>query len=352
MSYVSALRRFALLGMGPRRKLLYRDGELLDALTGQLLRSWPVAAEEHEPDEYRVRLRLRDGAEVLIWEDAQALWLTEAGQTEVLSEGEVRLPRFEGHPHAGLLRRLHHEMLVNLVQGAPLPNLFVYSKPWYRDAAMVAMCLEQTGNLNLIAPWVAGLCEPYDRNNAGHCEPDNLGQVLYLIGLCGPADHPLVPVVLEEAQRRRQGDHLTGLTDGAEHPVYQTKWLKYGLRALGLEDRWQVPEVYDAYSALFWMDYRQQHAPGPRFSTRSCELYPYLGWAECHFHGETRETPDQAWPLTWEAEASEADYPGMALIGEEYVRARVCVPHTWHAAEMFLYFWGRGGQRRPLAGPS
>ena len=42
-------------------------------------------------------------------------------------------------------------------------------------------------------------------------------------------------------------------------------------------------------------------------------------------------------PLTWEAEASQADYSGIGSLCDEYERRKVAAPHTWHAAEAFLY---------------
>jgi hypothetical protein len=41
--------------------------------------------------------------------------------------------------------------------------------------------------------------------------------------------------------------------------------------------------------------------------------------------------------LTWERHASQARYEGMARIHPEYVRSSLAAPHTWHAAEAFLY---------------
>ncbi len=43
------------------------------------------------------------------------------------------------------------------------------------------------------------------------------------------------------------------------------------------------------------------------------------------------------YPLTWEACASEADHLAMSGISWDYPRHRICLPHSWHAAEMFLY---------------
>jgi hypothetical protein len=149
--------RFYLLGMGNRRKLLYRDGRLLDAMSGEALRQWDVAGELIEPSEYRVTLRTRGGEPVRITEDADGVWLEERGAKTSLASGPVMLPRFDGHPRAALLRALHQEILINIVAGRPVPNLLAYPTPWYRDAAMMLMCLAKTGNLSLIADWVAGL---------------------------------------------------------------------------------------------------------------------------------------------------------------------------------------------------
>ncbi len=77
------------------------------------------------------------------------------------------------------------------------------------------------------------------------------------------------------------------------------------------------------------MDYRTHHVPGPRFAPELTARYPYLGWAEAHFHGEAPllALQNQSYPLTWEAEASQADYRGMARISEEYVKRKISVPH-------------------------
>ena len=332
---------FYLFGMGNRRKLLYRSGRLVDVFTGELLRSWEVISESIQPAGYRVWLRTRDHSEVVICEDADGVWLDEGGRRARLTAGGVNLPQFEDHPCAPLLRAAHQEVLINIVNGLPLPNLLVYRRPWYRDAAMMLMCLEKTHNLHLVADWVLGLREPFDRNNAGACEPDNLGQALYMISLVAGNWHPLAPTILRTIPRFLRGRHIVGLTDSAEHPVYQTKWLKFGLRALHLEDACEIPAGFDSYSALFWMDYRDAHVPGEPFERRSKECYPYLEWAEAHFHGWDHPAPAAAgrYPLTWESQSSEADFAKMAVVSEEYVSRRTAAPHAWAAAEMFLYLW-------------
>lgn len=332
---------FYIFGVGMREKYLYRAGTLLEVATGRVVQKWELESEQFFPEEYKVQIKLRDGNDITIFEDESGVWLS-AGSARTMLAGTnapVRLPRFDDLPYAKTLRILHHEVLIGVTRQGPVPNPLVYAKPWYRDAAMMAKVLKETGNLDHIRDWILSLREPYDMNN-GVAEPDNLGQALYLISLVSDKNHPLVPRILEEAERiavRKNGiKYLDGITDGAHHPVYQTKWLKYGLKALGLPDDWTIPPIADSYSALFWMDYKDQYIPTRDSGDRT--NYPYLAWACAHFHG-ARPGPlaENSCFLTWEANSSQANYRGMAIINDEFVRARVAMPHTWHAAEAFLY---------------
>ncbi len=335
--------RFFLFGMGRRRKLIYKAGVLSDGLSGEVVRQWSVAVDTILPPAYTVSITTSEGETVRIVEDEQGISIEENGQRSYLSDEPVQLPSFAGHPYASVLRVLLQEVLVNIVDGLPLPCYFVYGKPWYRDAALMAMVLVATGNLSLIREWILGLREPFDRNNAGETEADNLGQALYLISLASDTAHPLVASVLGTLSRFEEGQGIKGRSDFADHPVYQTKWAKYGLRALGLPDPYAIPHVRDTYSALFWWDYRDQHVDSPRFNSPD---YPYLDWAWDHFSG-TRGglIGDHDYPLSWEAKASQADYDGMRVLSPVYTEQKLCVPHTWHAAEMFLYLLEAGDDK-------
>jgi hypothetical protein len=55
---------------------------------------------------------------------------------------------------------------------------------------------------------------------------------------------------------------------------------------------------------------------------------------------------DVAYPLTWEQHAGETNYAGMNVVAPVYARQRLSVPHTWHAAEMFLYLLARDVSKR------
>lgn len=335
--------RFFLFGMGLRPKYLYRDGKLVDLRNGLVVQQWKVKSDVILPHEYRVVITKEDGGKLQIVEDEIAVWITDPTNRVTIANTEVavKLPTFADHKYSRVLRVLHHELLVNVTANGPVPNFFVYQKPWYRDGAMMGMAFQKTGNLRSIRDWIMHLNDPFDRNNNGETEADNLGQALYLISLVSDKKHPLVPAIMlatkQFEQQSPNGKYILGRSDFAEHPVYQTKWLKYGLRALGMNDSFGVPEMTDSYSALFWMDYRDVHVISNK-DANDRDKYPYLGWANDHFY-RTKKSPisNRDYPLTWEKDASQADYSGLAMLGQVYVDQKIAAPHTWHAAEIFLY---------------
>ncbi len=235
---------FFIFGQGHRRKFLYKQGRLVDLLSGASLFDINASSEVIDAPAYTVSLQSGRRERITIREDESSIILKRDSYSEILDDSPVSLPSFRDHPYKHLLRILHHEILINIVDGQPLPNFLVYDKPWYRDGAMMAMVLEMTGNLDLLRGWIHFLEDPFDHNNAGHSEPDNLGQLLYLISLTGDgASHPLIPRILEEARKVTQNGHLTGLTDGRQHPIYQTKWMKFGLESIGIAGQFPHPRV-------------------------------------------------------------------------------------------------------------
>ena len=124
--------RFFLFGMGQRAKFICRDGKLLDARTGAVVREWPIAAATIVPPDYEVALQTASGAQVVIREDEQAVWIEEGGQRTALegTRQPVKLPTFAGKKFPRVLRVLHYELLVNVTPAGPVPNFFVYPKPW------------------------------------------------------------------------------------------------------------------------------------------------------------------------------------------------------------------------------
>jgi hypothetical protein len=336
--------RFFQFGMGNRSKFLYKDGVLTNAITGDTVRKWDVKSEIIVPYNYLVHLITTDDKKITIREDSAAVRIHSKWKDEIIpgTESKIILPDFEDHKYPRIMKVLHHELLINIVDGKPLPNFYVYSKPWRRDAAMMAMCLDNTGNLSLIKDWVLSIDDPYDRNNAGETEADNLGQTLYLISLFSNKDHPMVAKIMEEASKYEVKDgyqkYIKGRTDFHEAPVYQSKWLKFGLKRLGMNDEYSIPYIEDNYSALFWWDFRSYYKPGEDACDR--KNYPYLGWACDHYHGDFNSpVSSHDYPLTWEKEASQANYEGISRIDKVFTSEKLAMPHTWHAAEMFLYLY-------------
>lgn len=338
---------FFLFGMGNRRKLLYKAGILYDAQTGDMLRSWRPIHEHILPHEYTVKWQTREGKSYIIREDETGVCLMVEGTRTWLTGNPLRLPEFQGegagpfgNSHAHVLKVLLHEVLMNIVDGKPISNFMVSNAPCYRDAAIICEALRRTGNINLVKDWILGLAEPFDLTRSGEREPDNLGQVMFLLSMVADKDHPLVARVLEQAENFRRTDYLEGRTDGAEHPVYQTKWLKFGLKSLGLADTWHIPISYDSYAPVFWFDYRDWAASGPAFHEKVKEASPYLAWAEAHCHGWDPPMPvaPKTYPLSWEQHGDKDTPYGMSLVSPDFVDHRVSTPDARHAAEMLLYF--------------
>jgi len=346
---------FFLFGMGDRLKLIYRDGRLINALTGNIEEQWKVEKAVIVPSEYTVALELTappDGQPktIQIREDENGVWILQPGKRPRLIPGTrspLTLPRFAASSYGPVLRVLHQEVLINVINGRPVPNFMVHAKPWYRGAALMAMVLRETGNLPLIRDWILALRDPFDRNNHGIAEADNPGQVLFLVSLVSDKTHPVVPMALDSVKRFQRENYIVGKTDYAEQPVFQTKWLKYGLKSLGLPDPYVTPKQYDSYSSLFWWGYKDQHfittgigaasIAEKRVDQKNSRYYPYLAWAEDNFYQEERGIVGNLdYPLSWEQNASDAHYPGMTVLDKGLVKQKLAFPHTWHAAEMFL----------------
>ena len=338
--------KFFLFGMGNRTKMLYKNGRLINSITGKVVAEWTVKNETIIPNDYRVNIETISDVSVSIFENEKGVFINERGKEQLIAgtESPLILPSFEQYKYSEVLKVLHNEILVNIVDSKPLPNYFTYHNPWRRDAAMMALCLNKTGNIGLLKNWVLSIDDPYDRNNAGEMEADNLGQTLYLLSFFTDKNNPLVKQILAEVAKYEisdsNGKYIKGRSDFHEAPVYQTKWLKFGLHALGIHDPYTIPAIQDNYSSLFWWDYKDSYMKGTSdaYDEWKNDYYPYIGWAADNFHGLKRNpVSNRDYPLTWEIAASQANYEGMGIIDIQYVKNKNSSPHSWHAAEMFLY---------------
>ena len=91
----------------------------------------------------------------------------------------------------------------------------------------------------------------------------------------------------------------------------------------------------DSYATLFWWDYKNLDIKN-QLILRD-DNYPYLQWAANHYINKKQGLiGNQDYPLTWEAQASAADYSGINIISPAYAKLNIAAMHSWHAAEAFL----------------
>ncbi len=268
---------------------------------------------------------------------AEVSW---GGPTDSKRKG-MKAPSFAGHPFEKQLDNLYADIVSQLVDGRPLPNKYVYTNPWRRDAAMVAMVLEKVGRIELIKDWILSLEDPFDRNNSGNEEPDNIGESLYLLGCVTDKSNPIVKKFVEIAKERMDTNGiLKGSVDYSDQPVYSAKWLKLGLEKCGLDSDWvKIPDVKGGYDDIFWMD----GSRNPALADVELDTnYPYLTWAQWHKAGKTFKPEEITDVSSWEANASMANYDALYTINSGWAKDNICYPHTWHAAEMFLLLYELG----------
>lgn len=340
-------KQFYIFGMGGREKFIYKEGgTLTKAFTNEVVCELDIKREKFLFDRYMVVAWTNDEKVYLIQEDSYGAYIydiTDENNKKLvmtLCESEyINLPDFEEYEYSAQLRILHQEILVSFNGILPVPNVFTYKKPWYRDGAMMALVLEKTKNLHLIRPWVLSVTELYDKNNKGNCEPDNLGQLAFLLSYFVDKNYPLIGEIYNEGERIAENGLLTGLTDYSHHEIYATLWLKLAFDRLGIDAEYiKIPKEFDRYARMFWMDKKEVEKDTP-FDNEYDELYPYLTWATYHFNGDEVEKDllEIKYPMSWEIKASEADYELISPLSAEYAEKKCSSPHSWHAAEMFMY---------------
>jgi len=106
---------------------------------------------------------------------------------------------------------------------------------------------------------------------------------MYLLSFFTDKNHPHVKKIMAESKKievnDQHGKYIPGRSDSHEVPVYQTKWLKFGLRVLDITASYAIPLIPDNYSSLFWLDYKELHGDTDSWTN---DKYPYIGWARDH----------------------------------------------------------------------
>lgn len=350
-SFDAGAPHFFLFGMGNRDKYVYKDYQLIDIDNDSIIfHAKEAIFDSIIPSKYCVNIGTSEGV-ITIEEDESGIWINQGKDKKLVNskECELKLPSFQNFKYGEILRVLHHELLINIKDSRIYPNILVYRKPFFRDAFMAALCLEKTGNTHLIESWLLEEKDVYDMQN-GEAEVDNLGEMLYLLSFV-PSDSNKIlrdSLMAEiEKQTIRQGkfQYIQGHTDGSDNAEYQTQILKYAYKKNKLNDGYtMVPKnVAGYYYDLCWFTQGSNHSRSMERWYKDLHFnykdspYPYLQWARAHYFNNTNAAFNcQQYPLSWEKRGDKAHFDGMRIISNKAVEERICYPHTWTAAEMFL----------------
>jgi hypothetical protein len=102
-----------------------------------------------------------------------------------------------------------------------------------------------------------------------------------------------------------------------------------------LHDIYSIPRRPDNFSSHSWWDYRSEPIEGNAWRS---DKYPYIGWARDYFYHNIKGLiSDRVYPLTWETNASQAEYENMCIFHPEFVNGKIAAPRRWQTAELFLY---------------
>lgn len=296
---------------------------------------------EHNAVDYTATLTNNENNEqLIIYENEDGLYLQNGTTLTTLDDDYyVNIPDFTNYEYSDYLTILFNEVMVNVSKNGITPNIFIYGNNWYRDGAMVGMVLEYTNNTHHIEPWLSTLTvdDIYDNARDENLnETDNLGELLYLLSLMLNPNQELINAILIEAENQKvEGtNYISGITDGGQKPVYQTKWLKFGMESLGIDSsEYDLKGASDDYFDLCWWydgSTKDQYNGDIQRVEETVfdytrEDYPYINLARMHYYKIKIEIPELHYPISYEL----ADYPA----GEK----QYCFTHSWHATELFFY---------------
>ena len=341
-------------GMVDREKILYKNGKLIDMNTKKVLKEFNYTHELIIPNEYTVMLANKDGVITKIYENEDGVYVEEGEKKETITTGNAKfkLPRLENQKYPNVMRVLHQEILFNFDGIIPKPNLIGYKKStnaWYRDTMLVTMVLEQTNNTHLLEPWLASVNDIYDcqrahLNGDKNClmkEADNPGELLYILGAVKNNRKDLVEKIIKEVKAKAKNGLFVGIVDNEQMDYYPTSLLLLGAKKnnIDLSNYLRLPETLDLYGSLSWWD---KDTPRINIKTYENRLYPYLEWAQIHYHGSgfygTLHILDEYYPLSYESGVYDFVPEAQMFISEHYnkIQDPVLLSHTWHASEMFL----------------
>lgn len=326
-------------GLGNRKKLVYTKGNLIDLDNKKILYSFNVKEQIIVPNLYTVLIQTKNNDYIKIYEDNLGVHYNKNGKDKIISgtNNELSLYDFTSEDYPNIKKVLYGEILFNIKDSKIYPNILVYDNPWYRDAAITTMVLKKTNSTYLIKEWTENINELYDKQNKGNLEPDNLGELLYILSSQENINNELVNRIEEEAEKiassNPNGYYLYGKTDYQDEYLYQNLWYKLGIESVGRSFKFDIKGLDDNYSnSCWWSDYKKE------FDYEVSQEYPYLSIAYRHNLGSGKLVLNKAlYPLSWEKAASEAKYENMVIVDSNYKISRISPVHSWTAAELLLF---------------
>ena len=334
-------------GMGNRKKLVFLENGLLDLDSNNYLYQFDVKDYKIIPNIYTVIIETFNGEYIKIYEDNLGVHYN-TNDIDIIIEGTdsyIDLYDFNNQEYSNIKKVLYSEILFNIKDSVIYPNILVYNKPWYRDAALASMVLKQTNNTNLISPWVSNITEIYDYQNNNMAEVDNLGELLYIISTQEEYNNDLIAKIEVEAKRlasvNPEGYYLNGYTDFSIKPLYQNLWYKLGIESIGGVFEFDISSISDEYGVLTWWS---NHNRDIKYHKYTSYDFPYLQMASYHKLEKGKFVVNKdLYPLSWEANASEANYQNMHILDDYYVKSRISPTHVWAASEMLLFLLDETG---------
>ncbi len=67
-------------------------------------------------------LETADNKKIRIQENEKGVYVSEGNRTMAVNLSNLKLPDFKGFKYAPILSTLHHEVLINVDEGLPVPN--------------------------------------------------------------------------------------------------------------------------------------------------------------------------------------------------------------------------------------
>jgi hypothetical protein len=249
----------------------------------------------------------------------------------------VNIPDFSHTKYPRTLAILFGEVMTQLTPTEMSPNFIAYPKTWYRDATSIALVLKYSNNINFLEEISESFLTPYDQQNS-MLELDNLGQLLFLMSLLEKPNQELINQILIEVEENLiEGSYLKGFTDFDYRPIYQTKWLKFGMNSLNLNtDHINIPNKYvDSYAPIMWLDRSDSF---PLEKANFDRRWPYIYYANLNYFKVDFDYNDinLHYPISEEIAASHAQFDKLGILRNDYVSKKMVAPHAWSAAELFL----------------